>query len=506
MLHKDSLQSGGNFHSDDDIKQNVLDCIDLIAEAKLPRHKSVVVDFIDAGPGVGITNHEVKFRSAEEIRMMNYDYYIRQHLAPGDSSKNEVERIQSYVGDAVCDGGVLNWEHKTKTDVLVGLDISAMTSSDLGDIEHEKMKHNAFKVAGEVAESIDCAVSPGGFMKSFVTKDLNNLFFWDKSYLVNYLEKKKNDVVPGQNYFLKLERFMQLHFVTGCKYLEFTKFSCINGELPCSHCTKFDWNDSMCKRIPEPFPDKDSRKFKYLHFQSIPTTVDGIKRATNDFNPKVQLLKLCQEGELKIDDIEAIEAFSEKFIVRKELVTAAIEEFSYKEITKGIRERERRNKRVREKEKNYEDFNWLEIAENGNICKLLTQTLDKYLVKNNMQGCLKLNKQAKLAAIKAHITSASLELDNEAIEIRDFEGKDDEMSDPDDDIDEIIDYTHDADSDIVESDHAITEDEENQSGEEEENAHVADIPVELFKATRSGRVAGGWRLAEYIGEKIILDI
>ena len=76
---------------------------------KLPRLKSRVVDLTDAGRGVGITNHEVKFRAAEETRLVNYDYYIRHHLAPGDSSDNEVERIQSYVGMYVCSIWILNY-------------------------------------------------------------------------------------------------------------------------------------------------------------------------------------------------------------------------------------------------------------------------------------------------------------------------------------------------------------------------------------------------------------
>ena len=29
---------------------------------------------------------------------MNYDYYVRHHVEPDDSSHNEVEQIESYVG------------------------------------------------------------------------------------------------------------------------------------------------------------------------------------------------------------------------------------------------------------------------------------------------------------------------------------------------------------------------------------------------------------------------
>ena len=51
-----------------------------------------------------MTNHNVKYRNA--------DYLIRLHLYNGNSTQNEVERIQGYIGDAICDGGSLEWEHR----------------------------------------------------------------------------------------------------------------------------------------------------------------------------------------------------------------------------------------------------------------------------------------------------------------------------------------------------------------------------------------------------------
>ena len=90
LQYKLTLQ-GGN-PDVKNMKSKMHDCKELLIEVGLPLHKSRIIDLTDAGPGVGITNHEVKIRSAEEIRMMNYDYYIRHHLAPGDSSHNEVER------------------------------------------------------------------------------------------------------------------------------------------------------------------------------------------------------------------------------------------------------------------------------------------------------------------------------------------------------------------------------------------------------------------------------
>jgi hypothetical protein len=67
----------------------------------LPRTKSILLEWTDAGPGVGITQKVVKFRAAQIARVLDLDYLIRLHLANDDSCHNEVERCQSYVGDAI---------------------------------------------------------------------------------------------------------------------------------------------------------------------------------------------------------------------------------------------------------------------------------------------------------------------------------------------------------------------------------------------------------------------
>lgn len=74
------------------------------------------------------------------------DYYIRHHLANGDSSQNEVERCQSFVGDAICDGGDLVWEYKKPYQDLSDHDIETMSVEELQKNELERMKYNAFQV------------------------------------------------------------------------------------------------------------------------------------------------------------------------------------------------------------------------------------------------------------------------------------------------------------------------------------------------------------------------
>ena len=74
--------------------------------------KCRVLEWTNARPGVGVTNHNVKYRMSQLFRIINADYLIRLNLSNGDSGQNEVERIQGYMGDAICDGGSLQWEHR----------------------------------------------------------------------------------------------------------------------------------------------------------------------------------------------------------------------------------------------------------------------------------------------------------------------------------------------------------------------------------------------------------
>ena len=85
----------------------------------------------DAGPGVSVSNHDVFYRAAQRIRILKLDYYIRLHLAPGDISVSDVERLQSYVGDAICDGGSLKWKYKTVFSDLTQDEVERLTASDI---------------------------------------------------------------------------------------------------------------------------------------------------------------------------------------------------------------------------------------------------------------------------------------------------------------------------------------------------------------------------------------
>jgi len=272
-----------------DLKFNIIESVKTVSSWEVPKFKSRIVDLTDAGPGVGINNIEVQYRMIQEVRMTNVDYYMRHHLAPGDSSQNEVERIQSYVGDAICDGGYLEWEHKKQFQGVAEEILEKLTTKELEELEEERMKFNAFKVCDEVTGRLDGAVAPDGYMHAWTSSDKSELFFWDQKYLLNYANNKdkltKVDI-PGENYYRKLDVFKELHFLAGEKYIEYIKFACCTNGDACDFCTEMGWYDSECKRIPEPYPDYSCQeKMKYMHVLSTPTIIEGNIRQVNDYNP-----------------------------------------------------------------------------------------------------------------------------------------------------------------------------------------------------------------------------
>ena len=105
----------------------------------LPVFRPRVIELTDGGPGVSVGNHDVQFRLAERARIINADYLIRLHLASGDSSQNEVGRCQSYLGDAICDGGSISWEYKLPFEGIPEDKLKEMSSEQLE--ESELMRH-----------------------------------------------------------------------------------------------------------------------------------------------------------------------------------------------------------------------------------------------------------------------------------------------------------------------------------------------------------------------------
>ncbi|CAB4020882.1 RNA-directed DNA polymerase from transposon X-element [Paramuricea clavata] len=80
-----------------------------IKELKLPPVKPHIVKATDAGPGVGSSNVEVKYRDVEMARIFNSDRVNRIHRARDDSRQNEAERSNACIDEALVDGGAMSW-------------------------------------------------------------------------------------------------------------------------------------------------------------------------------------------------------------------------------------------------------------------------------------------------------------------------------------------------------------------------------------------------------------
>ena len=124
--------------------------LEKLAELKLPPVKPRWADFTDAGPGVGCSNFEVRFRDAELALIHNSDHRILAYPSRGNSADNEAERTNSAIGDSIVDGSTIQWEQYKKFDGLSDEEISTLTFKEYEEHERQRMEKNAG--AGTVQE------------------------------------------------------------------------------------------------------------------------------------------------------------------------------------------------------------------------------------------------------------------------------------------------------------------------------------------------------------------
>ena len=129
--------------------------VSLVTELKLPCVKPKWCDLTDAGPGVGISIFEVKFRDVELCRIFKSDYRIHVHRFRGDSGQREAERTNSAIGDSVVDGESINWERWKKFEGLSEDELKSLGVIEFEEIEKVRMMKNTWYVAGLLLERID---------------------------------------------------------------------------------------------------------------------------------------------------------------------------------------------------------------------------------------------------------------------------------------------------------------------------------------------------------------
>ena len=170
---------------------------------------------------------------------------IRAHHGPHDSGMNGAERSNAAIGDAIVDGGVVDWQHFMPFDGLTEDKIVSLTTEDVEILKQYANKKNSWRVAHELRNRVDDEPGPAGdYMKAYLTLPESDQFFsFNGSYLKEYVAAtsiSKKHSVPGHNYFSKMDSFIQIHVILGEMYLEFRKGRCLDKGRSCEFCLTND--------------------------------------------------------------------------------------------------------------------------------------------------------------------------------------------------------------------------------------------------------------------------
>ena len=340
-------------------------------------------DFTDAGPGVSVTNTDVKFRDAEIAIIHNLDYRIRCHRSRGDSGQGEAERTNSAIGDALVEGATINWEHTKRFEGMSEDEIQSMSLKEYECYEEMRMQSNAWYVSKIIQERIQDAPVLNEYISSFVSDKPNEMFFPNQDLLHESSQKSSEsakDEVPGANYFKKILDFWKNHYKSGQLFMEFIKGGCLDviGEL-CWHCKSSDWIGARCSRISQPMPDLEN-PMHYLDVFATPLVdTEGKARKPDDFQPRVCITKAFKEGEISLENRQAIQTFALALACEEKHVVNCIQHIKDMEIRKEKRSREREAVNQTSKMKLYKGYNWLGMTKEGTLKSLKVKELDKYL-------------------------------------------------------------------------------------------------------------------------------
>ena len=381
------------------------DCFDIllrIEKLQLPKMCCNILKATDAGPGVGVSNTEVRFRDVEIARMHSSDLVNRIHRAPGDSGQNEAERSNAAIGDALVDGGAMKWQYFGPFDDLSMEEIENLSITELKKREEECMEKNAWKVSEEIRQVIDDEPGPAGdFLKCFVTSQREKQFFFNSAYLMKYFSTKSESgrkKIPGNAYFSKINGFMNTHCEIGEMYFEYLKGSCEEeSDERCEYCISHDCCCCSVKRVPRPYPDQESSGYHYLTVNDTPNT----GRSIDDYHPRVQMKKIFAENKHYFDHPNNIEQFSKKFLLTEDAIRKYVDHMKLLELKRAKRVKEKAQQADAESKKNYNDYDWKTMFRDASLGKLKAAVLDKYLDYHNLGKFA--NKKSKLEAINSHI-------------------------------------------------------------------------------------------------------
>ena len=358
--------------------------LDVMNELALPIVKPRWFENSDAGPGVGVSNFEVRFRDAELSILYDRDYSCRVHSARGNSGDNEAERTNSAVGDSIVDGATLQWNKHPRFYNMSDEEISQLTVQDYDTHEQERMEKNAWWVSKELSLRIDGAPVFNEYIHSFVTVKPEEAFFFNREYITQYNKSsgESQTETPGYYYCAKIVKFIKDHYRVGELYMEFIKDGCKEKDESqhCNWCKETEWRGPVMSRVPEPCPDKDNQGHYMDVFESSNYTSTDEIRPIDQFAPRANLKKLFAEGGISSYDTKAIDDFTKKYIIDKQHVKDYVKHLEELKTGALIRAREKERKKLLKQAKTFSDYNWKELANMGKLMSLTKLELKHYLM------------------------------------------------------------------------------------------------------------------------------
>ena len=166
----------------------------------------------------------------------------------------------------------------------------------------------------------------------------------------------------------------------------------------CTFCSSQEYTGPTPSPIPRPYPDYEQLPaFHYLPYNQTPNT----GRLPDDYQPRAQLKIAIENKSVTIDNAESIHQFSQKYIVSEEHVKEYVEHVRLVQTMKAKRAALADDRRKECIEREYDEYNWESMYNEGSLSTLRVSELNKYLTKHGLpqQG----KKTAKVELIRAHI-------------------------------------------------------------------------------------------------------
>lgn len=160
-----------------------------------------------------MSSAETRIQILKKARIHRNEKVLKIHRAREDSGQNEAERLNACIGDALCDGGSLKWQLYEPLHGLSKEEIQQLSTAEVDAHSSKVMEKNVWAVADEVCFRIHDSPAPRGYVSAFLVERPENLFFYNRNYLKEYLGANNNqkNSVPGHGHFSKLEQFESIH-------------------------------------------------------------------------------------------------------------------------------------------------------------------------------------------------------------------------------------------------------------------------------------------------------